>query len=333
MVHLFQLIQMDRITQRLASIEDRLARTEHLERTVERLSSSAPSSVVLSNACLIELKQIASQRMNGVGASPYHCENENKEILRFLRQNPTSYRSLQAFIKDGTAHEERVGTRFAELITNAKSARKKLLVPKSSSILFLPSMSTLDDWTRTLFDARVEEPAPEHFARAAFLRFYRDHGHLLMPKINGDAPSLACNCTGAYEHLPVLAEYHAKRTPEIHARMVASFAKKAWLLSGFWRDFDKAIEEVYQHPQVETIIQQVVELDRAKYTLNTKAQGTGSTDSAHLVPPRERPMRRSTDTSMVSVGSVSSYEGIGTYGSPTAAEDDWFAQTRSEEDA
>ncbi|EGF83866.1 hypothetical protein BATDEDRAFT_85564 [Batrachochytrium dendrobatidis JAM81] len=335
-VQFFQLIQMDRIVDRLEAIEQKLSRIDNLERSLEKAMSTTSTNLQISNPCLIELKTIAAKRMNGVRGAPYHCENENKEILKFLRQHPNSYMSLHNFVKESHTHEEKIGSRFSELITNAKSGRKKLLVPKSSSHLFLPSMSSLDEWTRVMFDSRTEEPTLDQVARAAFLasallRFFRDHGHLLQVKINGSSPTLSCTCQNAYEHLPALREYHMKKSSQAHSRLVTSFAKKNWLLSGFWRDFDRAIDEVYQHADCDRIVQQVIEIDRANYTTSTKPQG--SMDGVHLVPPRDRPLRRSTDTSVVSLApSTVSYEGIGSCGSPQPAEEDWFSLERGEED-
>ncbi|KAH6562964.1 hypothetical protein BASA61_009826 [Batrachochytrium salamandrivorans] len=331
-VHFFQLIQMDRISDRLDAIEQKLARIDHLERSLEKAMTTTPTTLQISSPCLVELKAIASRRMNGVRGAPYHCENENKEILKFLRQHPDSYRSLHNFVKEGQVHEEKIGSRFSELITNAKSGRKKLLVPKTSSQLFLPSMSSLDEWARVMFDARSDEPTLDQLARAAFLRFFRDHGHLLQTKLNGDNPTLACSCQNAYEHLPALHEYHAKKSSQAHIRLVTSFAKKNWLLSGFWREFDRAIDEVYQHSFCDRVVQQVIEIDRENYTTNSKAHG--SMDGVHLVPPRDKPSRRSTDTSILSLAPSSvSYDGIRSYCSPAPVDEDWFSQSRGDDDS
>ncbi|KAJ1342821.1 hypothetical protein BSLG_002640 [Batrachochytrium salamandrivorans] len=286
-VHFFQLIQMDRISDRLDAIEQKLARIDHLERSLEKAMTTTPTTLQISSPCLVELKAIASRRMNGVRGAPYHCENENKEIL---------------------------------------------LVPKTSSQLFLPSMSSLDEWARVMFDARSDEPTLDQLARAAFLRFFRDHGHLLQTKLNGDNPTLACSCQNAYEHLPALHEYHAKKSSQAHIRLVTSFAKKNWLLSGFWREFDRAIDEVYQHSFCDRVVQQVIEIDRENYTTNSKAHG--SMDGVHLVPPRDKPSRRSTDTSILSLAPSSvSYDGIRSYCSPAPVDEDWFSQSRGDDDS
>ncbi|KAJ1336694.1 hypothetical protein BSLG_007013 [Batrachochytrium salamandrivorans] len=270
-VHFFQLIQMDRISDRLDAIEQKLARIDHLERSLEKAMTTTPTTLQISSPCLVELKAIASRRMNGVRGAPYHCENENKEILKFLRQHPDSYRSLHNFVKEGQVHEEKIGSRFSELITNAKSGRKKLLVPKTSSQLFLPSMSSLDEWARVMFDARSDEPTLDQLARAAFLRFFRDHGHLLQTKLNGDNPT-------------------------------------------------------------RIVVQQVIEIDRENYTTNSKAHG--SMDGVHLVPPRDKPSRRSTDTSILSLAPSSvSYDGIRSYCSPAPVDEDWFSQSRGDDDS
>ncbi|KAH6577388.1 hypothetical protein BASA62_000925 [Batrachochytrium salamandrivorans] len=291
-VHFFQLIQMDRISDRLDAIEQKLARIDHLERSLEKAMTTTPTTLQISSPCLVELKAIASRRMNGVRGAPYHCENENKEIL----------------------------------------GGKKLLVPKTSSQLFLPSMSSLDEWARVMFDARSDEPTLDQLARAAFLRFFRDHGHLLQTKLNGDNPTLACSCQNAYEHLPALHEYHAKKSSQAHIRLVTSFAKKNWLLSGFWREFDRAIDEVYQHSFCDRVVQQVIEIDRENYTTNSKAHG--SMDGVHLVPPRDKPSRRSTDTSILSLAPSSvSYDGIRSYCSPAPVDEDWFSQSRGDDDS
>ncbi|KAI8918732.1 hypothetical protein BC831DRAFT_482677 [Entophlyctis helioformis] len=293
MVQFFQLIQMDRIMERLKYLDEKISSVERLEQTLERLVASQTGSVQIPNACMLELRHIATLRMNAVNATPYHCDNENKEILRFIKQSPTRYAALHAFIKGNTVHEDKIGARFSELITNCKSTRKKMLVPKATSHLFMSSMLHLNDWTSVMFDNRVSDPPLEQRARAAFLRYYRDHGHLLVPQFmdhagqtNGagsaGAPlrTIDCTCPNAYEHLTYLDNYIVTRSANSHGLIVAAFSKKGWLLSGFWREFDKAVEEVYQQSNRDALIERVIEVDLAKYTHRSSRTLTGETSEA-----------------------------------------------------
>eukprot|EP00842_Homolaphlyctis_polyrhiza_P002288 jgi/Hompol1/305/HPOL_003381-RA len=266
---------MDRLSERLALMEKKLDRIDNLERTLERVLAQIPSNIQIPGSA-----------------------------LKFLKSNLDSFPALQEFIKDGPGFEEKVGARFSDLITNAKSARKKQLIPKPSSNGFLPSMANLDEWTRTMFDLK-DEPSFDQLARAAFLRFFRDHGHLLLSKMNGPAPCLNCTCTEAYEHLHYLENFN-RRLPKALPLIVASFSKKTWLSSTFWREFDRAIDEVYSHPEADLIAKEVIQIDQSKYTCSFKSvSSTASADSNLETPSYDKPARRLTDNSVASSTSSS----------------------------